>query len=215
MIKQTSITQIAVNMSDSDSELGNNPYLKSLLTNPPAPATRPINTNLDPNPYVLDRGTRLIRNQSRLGTYSPHSEADISRLGERASSVLVTAAIGASPVQKFRPYSSPLVAVHHAHDLDDYEPIQKSSKSNKRRYTHRESSSDFSEHEEDEFSPALKRQLASTLVKRRKSQSGSGRRHTQRYSLDQEHSEEVLDATSRNDRDAEEEEALEKALAQW
>jgi hypothetical protein len=210
----TSITQITVKMSDDGSEPGNNPYLRSIYLNPPAPATRPINTNLDPNPYDPDRGTRPVREQSRLGTYSSHSEADMSRLGERANSVLVAAAVGPSSVQKFRPRSSPLGTVHYADELDDYEPVQKSSKSNKRRYVRREPSSERSENEDDEFSPALKSQVAPTPVKHRKTQASSRKRHTQRYSSDEEYSEETLDRARNVDRDAEEEEALEQALAQ-
>jgi hypothetical protein len=201
-------------MSDRESELERNPYMRSFYKNPPAPASRPINTNRGPNPYQPDRGTRHIYDQSRLGTYSLHSEADMMRLGGRASSDLISAAIGPPPVQKSRPRPSPLGPNHCAQMAGYYEPPQKSAKSNKRRYSDQESSSELSEHEDDDFSPSLKRRLAPTPMKQRKVQASGEKRKTQRYLSDDEYTEELLDGSKEVDKDAEEEEALERLLAQ-
>jgi hypothetical protein len=136
------------------------------------------------------------------------------RLGGRASSDLISAAIGPPPVQKSRPRPSPLGPNHCAQMAGYYEPPQKSAKSNKRRYSDQESSSELSEHEDDDFSPSLKRRLAPTPMKQRKVQASGEKRKTQRYLSDDEYTEELLDGSKEVDKDAEEEEALERLLAQ-
>lgn len=200
-------------MADREPELEQNPYMSSFYKNPPAPVSRPINTNRGPNPYDPDRGTRHLRDQSRLGTYSLHSELDMVLLGKRASSDLVAAAIGSPPFQKSRPRASPLGGIHRAHNASYYEPAQISSKSNKRRYVHRESSSELSEHEDDDVSPATKHRLAPTPIKQRKIQASDEQRKTQRYRSDEEYHEQIRDDAEEPDEDAEEELALERLLA--
>lgn len=134
-------------------------------------------------------------------------------LGKRASSDLVAAAIGSPPFQKSRPRASPLGGIHRAHNASYYEPAQISSKSNKRRYVHRESSSELSEHEDDDVSPATKHRLAPTPIKQRKIQASDEQRKTQRYRSDEEYHEQIRDDAEEPDEDAEEELALERLLA--
>lgn len=204
-------------MSDLEPELEQNPYMRSFYNNPPPPASRPINTNRGPNPYESDRGTRHVYDQSRLGTYSRHSEADMMRLSQRANSELVAAATGPPPFPKARTRQtpvgpSPLGNNRRAENGVYFESPQKSAKSNKRRYTERDSSSELSEHDDDDFSPALKRRLAATPLKLRKTHASSGKRKTPRNVSDDEDTEELRDESWEIDKDAEEEEALERVL---
>jgi hypothetical protein len=200
-------------MADRDSELEQNPYMSSFYKNPPPPASRPINTNRAPNPYHPGQDTRHIRNESRLGTYSLHSEADMVRFAEQPSSALITAATGPPPFQKSGPQTSSLGAVRRANNADYYEPAQKSSKSNKRRYADQDSASELSDHEDDEFSPVTMRRLAPTPAKQRKSQRSTKQRKTQQYVSDEDHNEEVDGDLEKFDQDAEEEQAYESYMA--
>jgi hypothetical protein len=207
-------------MSDLEPELEQNPYMRSFYKNPPAPAARPINTNRGPNPYEPATGTRHVYDQSRLGTYSRHSEADMMRLGQRPSSDLIAAATGPSQLQNSRRLltpmrPSPLGPNRHAQNAGYYESAQKPAKSSKRRYAELDSSSELSEHEDEDFSPALKRRLAPTPMKQRKLRASGERSRAQRYISDDEDIEESRDDSKKIvDKDAEEEEALERVLAE-
>lgn len=142
------------------------------------------------------------------------------RLGECPSSDLIAAATGPSSLQNSRHVltpicPSPLGPNRCAKNAGYYESAQKSSKSSKRRYAERDTSSELSEHEDEDFSPALKRRLAPTPMKQRKLRASGERNRAQRYISDEEDIEESRDTSMKIvDKDAEEEEALERVLAE-
>jgi len=135
------------------------------------------------------------------------------RFAEQPSSALIAAATGPLPFQKSCPRTSSVGVVRRANNSSYNEPAQKSSKSKKRRYADRGSSSELSDHEDDDFSPAMMRRLAPTPAKQRKSQRSEKQRETQQHLLDEDYNEEVRGGREEYDQDAEEEQALEHYIA--
>ena len=194
-------------MDDCESGLEKSPYMKNFYNYPP-PAARPITTSLAANPYH-DQRPRHLRPTGRLGAYSLQPETSSNMVGfeNQRSSSLIPAALGPSHLAKSRPRASPLSTVHLTHNpgyCDSETP-----RSSKRKHAAEETSSDLSEHDDDEFSPATTRRFAPTPMKKHKRQLGGKKRKNRRHLSDEEMNDEEYGEV---DEDAEEEEALMRVI---
>lgn len=147
-------------------------------------------------------------------------------LDKRNSSLLVAAALGPPQAAKARARDGPLGAVRRTQDAGYNEPISPLSKSRKRNYDGLDSSSDLSEDDDDDFSPATRHRLAPSPIKQRQRQTTAKtktkQRQTQRYLSDDDYDEEMLDSDDEDlgedldedlDQDAQQEEALMRLIA--